>query len=67
MSEVVLIAILTLCGEPASYLMYDSEEDTRIQIELEYGGSEYSGAHKILEVQPQYEIKLEEETGLKCS
>ena len=65
--SLVIIAIFTLCGEPTSSILYDTEEDTRIQTDISSGDEQYHAARVVLLVQPQNEIKLEEETGLKCS
>ena len=43
------------------------EDDTRIQTDISSGDRQYHAAHAVLKVQPHYEIKLEEEAGLRCS
>ncbi len=67
MGKLILIAIVSICGEPETGVFYAPESGTRVIAPLNQG-ERYELAHAAMQQNPQLNIKVEDLTsGLHCS
>lgn len=66
LDDLVVIAILTICGVPETGIFYSPSKDLRIIAQVNQG-KRYEHAFKAVLANPRLNIKIEDTAGLNCA